>query len=37
MEVSKFKENVLICLITVKKARDYLLTLLHVKTLLACV
>ena len=30
MEVIKFKENVLICVIIVKKVRDLLLTLLQV-------
>ena len=30
MEVFKFKENVLICVIIVKKVRDLLLTLLQV-------
>ena len=37
MEVPKFKENVLICVITVKKVRDLLLTLLQVKKILAYV
>ena len=37
MEVPKFKENVLICVITVKKVRDLLLTLLQVITILAYV
>ena len=30
MKVAKFKENVLICIMTVKKMRDLLLTLLQV-------
>ena len=37
MEVPKFKENVLICVITVKKVRDLLVTLLQVKKILAYV
>ena len=37
MEVPKFKENVLICGIAVKKVRDLLLTLLQVKAILAYV
>ena len=37
MEVPKFKENVLICVITVKKVRDLLLTLLQEKKIVAYV
>ena len=35
LEVPKFKENVIICVITVIKVRDVLLTLLQVVTILA--
>ena len=35
LEVPRFKENVLICVITVIKVYDLLLTLLQVKTILA--
>ena len=37
MEEPIFKENVLICVITVKKVHDLLLTLLEVITILAYV
>ena len=33
MEVPKFKEDILICIITIKKLRDLLLTLLQVKAM----
>ena len=35
MEVTKFKENVEVCVITVQKVHDLLLTILQVTTILA--
>ena len=37
MELPNFKENILICVIPVKKVCDLLLTFLHVITILAYV